>query len=101
QRDELAPLQLIELHSIPASHGRIAGYRIGENQSGDNGTILQPVGRWRGRPFAGRARAFGESGPSKLRQRPPTSRSNPHAGDFEPRPPGAPPRDGRAPVPPV
>jgi hypothetical protein len=28
-RDELAPLQLIELHSIPISQGRIAGYRTG------------------------------------------------------------------------
>jgi hypothetical protein len=34
---------LIEWHSIPASQGRIAGYRIGDNQSGGNGTILQPV----------------------------------------------------------
>jgi hypothetical protein len=33
QRDELAGLQLIELHSIPASRGRIAGYRIGHGQS--------------------------------------------------------------------
>src|SRR5262249_50598054 len=48
----------IELHSIPASHGRIAGYRIGENQSGDNGTILQPVGRWRGRPLSKTAIRF-------------------------------------------
>jgi hypothetical protein len=29
QRDELAAFQLIELHSIPASQGRIAGYRTG------------------------------------------------------------------------
>jgi hypothetical protein len=43
QRDELASFQLIESHPIPASQGRIAGYRIGEDQSGDNGTILQPV----------------------------------------------------------
>src|SRR5262249_52897634 len=34
QRDELAAFQLIELHSVPASQGRIAGYRIGEEQSG-------------------------------------------------------------------
>jgi hypothetical protein len=27
------------------SQGRIAGYRIGEDQSGGNGTILQPVSR--------------------------------------------------------
>jgi hypothetical protein len=33
QRDELASSQLIELHSIATSHGRIAGYRIGEDQS--------------------------------------------------------------------
>src|SRR5262245_27147812 len=33
QRDELAALQLIESHSVP-SQGRIAGYRISENQSG-------------------------------------------------------------------
>jgi hypothetical protein len=43
--DELASFQMIELHSIPASLGRIAGYRIGEDQSGGNGTILQPVSR--------------------------------------------------------
>jgi hypothetical protein len=49
QRDELATFQLIELHSFPASQGRIAGYRIGEDQSGGNETILQPVSRWRGR----------------------------------------------------
>jgi hypothetical protein len=40
QRDEFAPFQLIEWHSIPASQGRIAGYRIGEGQSGGNGTVL-------------------------------------------------------------
>ncbi len=45
KRDELAPLQLIQLHSVPASRGQITGYRIGEDQSGDNETILQPVGR--------------------------------------------------------
>src|SRR5262245_686007 len=33
QRDELAPRQLIELHSVP-SQGRITGYRIGNRQSG-------------------------------------------------------------------
>src|SRR5215472_7837199 len=33
QRDELATSQLIELHSVPASQGRIAGYRIGSGQS--------------------------------------------------------------------
>ena len=31
QRDELAAFQLIELHSIPVSQGRIVGYRIGED----------------------------------------------------------------------
>jgi hypothetical protein len=43
QRDELAPSQLIEEHSVPTSQGRIAGYQIGKAQSGGNGTILQPV----------------------------------------------------------
>src|SRR5215831_855719 len=33
QRDELAAFQSIELHSIPASQGRIAGYRISNGQS--------------------------------------------------------------------
>jgi hypothetical protein len=47
QRDEIAAFELIELHSIPASQGRIAGYRIGEDQSGGNGTIYtcQPTTR--------------------------------------------------------
>jgi hypothetical protein len=31
--DELASSQLIELHSVPASHSRITEYRIGEDQS--------------------------------------------------------------------
>jgi hypothetical protein len=43
KRDELAPSQLIELHSIPASQGRIAGYRIGEDQSAGIGATVQPV----------------------------------------------------------
>src|SRR6516162_8911188 len=38
QRNELATFQLIELHSVP-SQGLIAGYRIGEDQSGGNETI--------------------------------------------------------------
>jgi hypothetical protein len=42
QRDKLASFHLIELHSTPASQGRIAGYRIGRVQSGGNGTILEP-----------------------------------------------------------
>ena len=33
QRDELAPSQLIELHSFPASQDRVAGYRIASDQS--------------------------------------------------------------------
>src|SRR5215475_5244560 len=43
QGHELAPFQLIELNSIPASQGRISGYRIGKDQSGGIRTILQPV----------------------------------------------------------
>src|SRR5262249_1020055 len=38
---ELAPFQLIELHFGPRHQGRIAGYRIGEDQSGGIETILQ------------------------------------------------------------
>src|SRR5262245_46687447 len=34
QRDEVATLQLIELHSMPASQTRIVRYRIGEAASG-------------------------------------------------------------------
>src|SRR5262249_55828860 len=45
QRDEVATFQLIGLHSVPASQGRITRYRIGEDQSGGNETILQPGGR--------------------------------------------------------
>jgi len=37
QRDELAPLQVIE-HSVP-SQSRIAGYRIGEDRSAGDGAI--------------------------------------------------------------
>jgi hypothetical protein len=33
QRDELASFQLIELHPVPASQGRITGYRIASDQS--------------------------------------------------------------------
>ncbi len=33
KRDELAAFQLIELHSLPISQGRIAGYRTAEDQS--------------------------------------------------------------------
>jgi hypothetical protein len=43
---------LIELYSIPASQGRIAGYRIGEDQSGGNGTILQPSRRFEISPMS-------------------------------------------------
>src|SRR5262249_4084904 len=45
QRDEVATFQLIGLHSVPTSQGRITGYRIGEDQSGGNETISQSVGR--------------------------------------------------------
>jgi len=33
QRYEIAPFQLIELHPVPASQGRITGYRIASDQS--------------------------------------------------------------------
>jgi hypothetical protein len=35
KRDEIATLQLIELHSVPSSRGRTVGYRISEDQSAD------------------------------------------------------------------
>jgi hypothetical protein len=39
ERNELAASQFIELHSIPSSQGRFAGYRIGRDQSADMRTI--------------------------------------------------------------
>src|SRR5262249_18556417 len=49
QRDELAPFQLIELHPVPASQGRITGYRIASDQSAGNGRhgAMKPAGRVR------------------------------------------------------
>jgi hypothetical protein len=41
QRDEIASSQLIELHSIRASQGRIAGYRIGRDQSAGRIEVAQ------------------------------------------------------------
>ena len=46
QRDELAAFQLIELHSVPASQGRITGYRIGRDQSAGTQAVIQPDSRW-------------------------------------------------------
>jgi hypothetical protein len=43
--DESHGVSMDRMHSVPASQGWIAGYRIGEDQSGGNGTILQPVSR--------------------------------------------------------
>src|SRR5262245_22583941 len=37
QRDEVASFQLVELHSVPASQGRTAGYRMVGVQSGGTG----------------------------------------------------------------
>ncbi|MGA7344364.1 MAG: hypothetical protein WBY01_02240, partial [Pseudolabrys sp.] len=48
QRDELAPLYLIELHSVPVSQGRLVGYPIGEDQSGgywSEFTTCRPLAR--------------------------------------------------------
>jgi hypothetical protein len=49
QRNKLAASQLVELHSIPASQGRIAGYPIGEDQSGGNerGSVASPENQLR------------------------------------------------------
>src|SRR5262245_15042484 len=43
QRNELAPFQLIELHSMPTSQTRIVRYRIAEAASGGTGAISQPA----------------------------------------------------------
>ena len=48
KRDEVAPFYLIELHSVPASQDRFAGYRIGEEQSAGY-TRLFTLGRGPGR----------------------------------------------------
>jgi len=45
ERDDFAPFQLIQVRSVPASQGPIAGYRIRKEQSGCNKTILQSVTR--------------------------------------------------------
>jgi hypothetical protein len=42
QRNKLASFQMIELHSIPASHG-LLGYPIGQGQSAGTPDILQPA----------------------------------------------------------
>jgi hypothetical protein len=49
QRNKLAASQLVELHSIPARQGRIAGYPIGEDQSGGNerGSVASPENQLR------------------------------------------------------
>jgi hypothetical protein len=38
---EIVSFQLIELHSIPASQGRVGGYRIGKDQSAGIKPIAQ------------------------------------------------------------
>jgi hypothetical protein len=43
ERNEVAAFQMIELHSIPASQGRLEVYRIGEDQSAGIAGVLQPV----------------------------------------------------------
>ncbi len=63
QRDEIAAFYLIELHSVPVSQGRIAGYQIGADQSAGIGA--QPVSHWRGRPMS----ALGHSRPTRSEPR--------------------------------
>jgi hypothetical protein len=56
QRDELAPIQLIQLHPVPASQGQIAGYRIASDQS---------AGSWKARhDKPGRQRTLQHNGDS-------------------------------------
>jgi hypothetical protein len=49
QRNKLAASQLVELHSIPDRQGRIAGYPIGEDQSGgtERGSVASPENQLR------------------------------------------------------
>jgi len=42
ERDELTAFQSVELHVVPASLGRIAGYRFRSGQSAGALAILQP-----------------------------------------------------------
>src|SRR5262249_24445961 len=44
QRDELASFQLIELHSVPSSQVRIAGYRISSGQSAGISNVCASTG---------------------------------------------------------
>ena len=44
QRDEIAPFQLIELHSVPTSHSRAVGYRIGDRSVGGYAGYSQLAG---------------------------------------------------------
>jgi hypothetical protein len=47
KRDEIAPFQPVELHSILVTNrGCIPGYRIGKDKSAGGPTILQPTGCW-------------------------------------------------------
>jgi hypothetical protein len=43
QSDELAPFQLVEVHSIPASRDQTQEYRIGEGQSAGIGAFPRAV----------------------------------------------------------
>ena len=70
QRDELAGLQLIELHSIPASQGRIAGYRIGHGQSAGIRAFDRLAGEtatWQRRTKVWRGVTSPARGPKRLR----------------------------------
>ncbi len=50
ERDELAPFQLIELHSVPVRQGRIEDIELA--RISQEGNDLQPVSRPRGPPMS-------------------------------------------------
>jgi hypothetical protein len=58
-RDEIAPFQMIELHSVLTSRSRIAGYRIGDDQSA--GVPSYFTTRWRSSPPLGAMCGHGSS----------------------------------------
>jgi len=71
QRDELASSQLIELHPVPASQGRITGYRIASDQSAGSWEArreaIAPAEVWAGRSRVKDVPAeFDENAPIRL-----------------------------------
>ena len=60
KRRRYGPGAKVRVRRVPASQGRIAGYRIGSDQSAGIGATVQPVSHWRGRLFSAGQAAAGE-----------------------------------------